>query len=98
MSFVADKTEPLDNYIYNVEGYSVNWTTLMDDLCNASSIYNEPEEDDTDLFHKLSQHLLPMPSMPLARRNLSNRFTRKQRNNYNRKTRHANMVHSKKSG
>jgi hypothetical protein len=115
MSSVINEKVSMDNYIYNVEGYSVNWTNMMDDLFDSSSIYNEYLEDDSDLLSKLSCHLTEMKrapdSIPPIPRILPNesippipdtaqilktkfRFTKKTKQPYNRKTKHANKVRS----
>lgn len=116
MSSVISEKDSMDNYIYNVDGYSVNWTNMMDDLFDSSAIYNEYLADENDLLSKLSCHLTeikrttesipPMPLMPPSEsippmpliqqiRKKYFKFTKKKIQPYNRKTRHANMVHSK---
>lgn len=104
MSSVISEKDSMDNYIYNVDGYSVNWTNMMDDLFDSSAIYNEYLADENDLLSKLSCHLTEIkrttesiPPMPLIQqiRKKYFKFTKKKIQPYNRKTRHANMVHSK---
>lgn len=103
MSSVINEKVSMDNYIYNVEGYSVNWTNMMDDLFDSSSLYNELQDDENDLFSKLSFHLTEMkrardntPPIPLTAQIRKKLFivTKKKKQPYNRKTRHANMVRS----
>lgn len=104
MSSVINEKVLMDNYIYNVEGYNVNWTNIMDDLFDSSSLYTEFQEDENDLLSKLSCHLTemkrvtdstpPIPDTEQIKKKYF-RFTKKKLQRFNRKTKHANMVRSK---